>query len=161
MRKTIGMAALWLLAATGMASAQQVGKVGVDWLGNDIIVEAIKDPKVEGVTCHVSYFDRGIVDRLQKGKWFENPSDSSISCRQTGPIVIGDIDLGQSGEEVFKQGISLIWKKQVVNRIYDRKSDTLIYLSHSRQVQDGSAKMSLTTVPLYGQTVTWTKGKPQ
>ena len=49
----------------------------------------------------------------------------------------------------------------MVNRIYDRKSDTLIYLSHSRQVQDGSAKMSLTTVPLYGQTVTWTKGKPQ
>jgi len=161
LRKTIGMAALWLLAASGIASAQQVGKVGVDWLGNDIIVEAIKDPKVEGVTCHVSYFDRGIVDRLQKGNWFENPSDSSISCRQTGPIVIGDIDLGQSGEEVFKQGISLIWKKQVVNRIYDRKSDTLIYLSHSRQVQDGSAKMSLTTVPLYGQTVTWTKGKPQ
>ena len=29
------------------ALAQQVGEVGVDWLGNDIIVEAIKDPEVE------------------------------------------------------------------------------------------------------------------
>jgi CreA protein len=49
----------------------------------------------------------------------------------------------------------------VVNRIYDKKNETLIYLSHSRQVQNGSAKMSITTVPLYGQNVVWTKGKPQ
>ena len=152
-------AALALAAAP--ASAQQVGEVGVDWLGNDIMIEAIADPKVEGVTCHVSYFERGMIDRLQKGNWFEDPSDSSISCRQTGPIVIGDIDLSQGGEEVFKQGISLIWKKQVVNRIYDRGNDTLIYLSHSRQVQDGSAKMSISTVPLYNQHPTWINGKPQ
>jgi CreA protein len=75
--------------------------------------------------------------------------------------VIGDIDLSQDGEEVFKQGISLIWKEQVVNRIYDKKNNTLIYLGHSRQVQDGSAKMSISTVPLYGRDVTWTKGRPQ
>jgi CreA protein len=143
------------------ASAQQVGEVGVDWLGNDIIVEAVPDPKVKGVTCHVSYFERGMVDRLQKGNWFEDPSDSSISCRQTGPIVIGDISMDEGGEEIFNQGISLIWKQQVVNRIYDKANDTLIYLAHSRQVQDGSAKMSLTTVPLFGQEVTWTDGKPQ
>ncbi|AWC23339.1 MULTISPECIES: CreA family protein [Aminobacter] len=149
------------LGAAAPAFAQQVGEVGVDWLGNDIIVEAIKDPEVEGITCHVSYFDRGVIDRLQKGNWFENPSDSAISCRQTGPITIGEIDLGEEGEEVFKQGISLIWKEQVVNRIYDKKNETLIYLAHSRQVQDGSAKMSMTTVPLYGQEVVWTKGKPQ
>jgi CreA protein len=136
-KKILGVAALVLLPA--VAAAQEVGRVGVDWLGNDIIVEAVKDPKVDGVTCHVSYFDRGVIDRLQKGNWFEDPSDSSISCRQTGPITIGDIDLGEDGEEVFKQGISLIWKKQVVNRIYDGKNQTLIYLSHSRQVQDGSA----------------------
>jgi CreA protein len=149
------------MACARPALADQVGKVGVDWLGNDIIVEAIKDPAVEGITCHVSYFDRGVIDRLQKGNWFEDPSDSSIASRQTGPIAIGDNDLGEDGEEVFKQGISLIWKKQVVNRIYDKANDTLIYLSHSRQVQDGSAKMSISTVPLYGQNVTWKNGKPE
>lgn len=150
-----------LLAAGALpASAEEVGKVGVDWLGNDIIIEAITDPEVEGVTCHVSYFERGIIDRLQKGNWFEDPSNSSIACRQTGPITIGDIDMSKDGEEVFRQGISLIWKEQVVNRIYDRTTDTLIYLAHSRQVQDGSAKMSISTVPLYGQQVTWKNGKP-
>jgi len=146
---------------TAPAYADQVGEVGVDWFGNDIMVEAIKDPKVDGVTCHVSYFERGIVDRLQKGNWFEDPSDTAISCNQTGPIKIGEIALGQGGEEVFKQGISLIWKKQVVNRIYDKANNTLIYLSHSRQVQDGSAKMAISTVPLFGQNVIWEKGPPQ
>ena len=72
-----------------------------------------------------------------------------------------EIDLGEEGEEVFKQGISLIWKKQVVNRIYDKANQTLIYLSHSMQVKDGSAKMSISTIPLYGQEVVWTSGKPQ
>ena len=149
------------LTAAGPALTQQVGEVGVDWLGNDIIVEAVKDPEVEGVTCHVSYFDRGVIDRLQKGNWFEDPSDSSISCRQTGPIVIGDISMDEGGEEIFNQGISLIWKQQVVNRIYDKANNTLIYLSHTRQVQDGSAKMAISTVPLYNQEVTWTNGKPE
>ncbi|TIU03260.1 MAG: CREA protein, partial [Mesorhizobium sp.] len=78
-RKLIGGAlAACLVVGAGAAAAQEVGKVGVDWLGNDIIVEAIKDPKVEGVTCHVTYFERGMIDRLQKGNWFEDPSDSSI-----------------------------------------------------------------------------------
>ena len=148
-------------AVTSPGAAQEVGEVGVDWLGNDIIVEAIQDPEVKGVTCHVSYFERGIVDRLQKGNWFEDPSDSSIACRQTGPVVIGDIDLSKDGEEVFNQGISLIWKQQVVNRIYDKANNTLIYLSHTRQVQDGSAKMAISTVPLYNQEVTWSNGKPE
>ncbi|KRB22852.1 MULTISPECIES: CreA family protein [Mesorhizobium] len=160
-RKVIGGAlAACLALGTGGAVAEEVGKVGVDWVGNDIKIDAIKDPKVDGVTCHVAYFDRSVIDRLHKGNWFEDPSDSSISCRQTGPITIGNIDMSEGGEEVFKQGLSLIWKKQVVNRIYDKANETLIYLSHSRQVQNGSAKMSVTTVPLYGQNVVWSKGKP-
>ncbi|WP_193175861.1 CreA family protein [Oricola nitratireducens] len=151
LRYTVAVLAVAIAAAPSAAFAKEVGKVGVDWLGNDIIIEAIADPDVEGVTCHVAYFDRGLIDRLQKGNWFEDPSNSSIACRQTGPIKIGKIDLGEDGEEIFKSSRSLIWKKLVVKRIYDRDNNTLIYLSHSRQVQDGSAKMAISTVPLYGQ----------
>jgi CreA protein len=142
------------------AVAQVVGEVGVDWIGNDIIVEAVADPEVKGVTCHVTYFDRSIIDRLRQGNWFEDPSNSSIACRQTGPIEIGDIDLSKGGEEVFRQGRSLIWKDLLVKRIYDKTNDTLVYLAHSRQVVEGSAKMAISTVPLYGEEVTWTNGKP-
>lgn len=160
MRKILlgAMAALSLWAPA--RAADRVGEVGVDWTGNDIVIDAVADPKVQGVTCHVTYFDRGVIDRLRKGNWFEDPSNSSIACRQTGPIVIGDIDLDESGEEVFKAGLSLIWKSLVVNRIYDKKNDTLIYLIHSREVVDGSAKMAISTVPLYNQQATWTEGKP-
>ncbi|TPW29557.1 CreA family protein [Pararhizobium mangrovi] len=143
------------------AIARQVGDIGVDWVGNDIEIEAVHDPKISGVTCHIAYFDRSIVDRLQKGNWFEDPSNSSIACRQTGPIVIGDIKLDQGGEEIFDQRRSLIWKKLVVNRVYDSENNTLIYLAHARQVQDGSAKMAISTVPLYATEVTWKNGKPK
>ena len=84
-----------------MSNAEQVGEVGVDWVGNDILIEAIADPEVEGVTCHVAYFDRGLIDRLSKGNWFEDPSNGSIACRQTGPITIGDIDRSEEGEVSF------------------------------------------------------------
>jgi CreA protein len=142
------------------AHAEVVGEVGVDWMGNDIIVDALNDPKVKGVTCHVTYFDRGVLDRLKNGNWFEDPSNNSIACRQTGEIEIGAIDLSKEGEEVFKQGMSLIWKKMVVNRIYDKPNNTLIYLVHTRELTDGSAKMAISTVPLFNQKVTWTKGAP-
>jgi len=131
------------------APAEQVGNVDVDWLGNDIVIEAFSDPDVDGVTCHVSYFDRGLIDRLQKGNWFEDPSNSAISCRQTGTIVIGDIDRSDEGESIFSERRSIIWKSLSVKRIFDEANSTLIYVAHAREVQDGSAKMSISTVPLY------------
>ncbi|MFT4002127.1 MAG: CreA family protein [Rhizobium sp.] len=155
------IAASFLALAPVTASAEIVGKVGVDWTGNDILVDAVPDPEVSGVTCHVTYFDRSVIDRLRKGNWFEDPSNNSIDCRQTGPIEIGDISLSQSGEEVFRAGLSLIWKKLVVTRIYDKKNDTLVYLIHSRQLTNGSAKMAISTIPLFGQQVTWKSGKPK
>ena len=45
--------ALLLALAASSACAEEVGRVGVDWVGNDVVIEAIADPKVEGVTCHV------------------------------------------------------------------------------------------------------------
>ena len=155
------IAASFLALAPVSASAEIVGKVGVDWTGNDILVDAVPDPEVSGVTCHVTYFDRSVIDRLKNGNWFEDPSNNSIACRQTGPISIGDISLSEGGEEVFRAGLSLIWKKLVVDRIYDKKNDTLIYLIHSRELTNGSAKMAISTIPLFGQNVTWKNGKPK
>ncbi len=103
MNKLAGLlvAPMLLLGASAAVSAEEVGQVGVDWLGNDIVIDAVSDPKVKGVTCHLASFSRGMIDRLQKGNWFEDPSNASISCEQTGPISIGDIKLGKGGERVF------------------------------------------------------------
>ncbi|KMK68284.1 hypothetical protein IMCC21224_113165 [Puniceibacterium sp. IMCC21224] len=138
-----------LFASSGAAQAEEVGNVDVDWLGNDIIIEAFADPEVAGVTCHVAYFERGLIDRLQKGNWFEDPSNSSIACRQTGPIELGDIDRSDEGESVFSERRSIIWKSLSVKRIFDEANQTLIYISHARDVQNGSAKMAISTVPLF------------
>ena len=141
--------ALPLLLAAGPLAAEEVGKVGVDWVGNDIVIEAVHDPKVTGVTCHIAYFDRSVIDRLSKGNWFEDPSNASIACRQTGPIEIGDIDRSPDGEEVFRERRSIILKTLRIKRIYDEANRTLIYLAHARELTQGSAKMSISTVPLY------------
>lgn len=138
-----------LACLTLPAAAEQVGEVDVDWLGNDIIIEAIPDPKVKGVTCHLAYFERGIIDRLSNGNWFEDPSNSSISCRQTGPIEVGDISRSPAGEDVFRERRSIILKTLRVKRIYDEANRTLIYISHARELESGSAKMSMFTVPLF------------
>lgn len=148
MIRTAALAAALSLLAPAL-HAEKVGKVGVDWLGNDIIVESINDPKVQGVTCHIAYFERGIIDRLQQGNWFEDPSNSSLACTQTGPITLGDIKRGGSGEEVFRESRSIIWKSLRVTRIYDEANQTLIYLAHGSEVSQGSAKTAISTVPLY------------
>jgi CreA protein len=137
-----------LLLATPVP-AQEVGRVGVDWVGNDIIVEALPDPEVQGVTCHVSYFERSLIDRVSQGNWFEDPSNSSIACRQTGPITVGDIDTSPEGEEIFSERQSIILKSLRVTRIFDEENQVLIYLAHAAELTEGSAKMSISTIPLW------------
>lgn len=153
------VAAALSLAAAFPAFAEEVGSFRNDWTGNSIVVEAVTDPKVEGVTCHITRFDRSLIDRLSKGNWFIDPSNSSIACRQTGPITIGDINTSTKGEEVFSERLSLIFKSLAVRRIYDKKNETLVYVIYSRQVKDASAKMAISTVPLFRSEVTWAKEK--
>ncbi|GHC12185.1 MAG: CREA protein [Rhodobacterales bacterium 65-51] len=148
MRLPTTVTALCLSLTTLPATADVVGKVSVDWVGNDIIVEAIPDPKVQGVTCHLAYFDRSLIDRLSQGNWFEDPSYSAVDCTRTGPITMGDIDKGRDGEAVFSEGRSLIFKSLKLTRIYDAKNNALIYLAHASEVTQGSGKMSLSVVPL-------------
>ena len=159
------LAALAMTAAVAVTLAacgdsREVGNIGVDWTGNDIAIDAVVDPEVDGVTCHLAYFNRSFIDRLQQGNWFEDPSYSALDCSVTGPITIGDIALRAGGEEIFREGRSLIWKSLRVTRVYDEASNALIYLAHAREIQQGSGKMSLSVIPLAGEQVTWTNGAP-
>jgi CreA protein len=152
--------AMFCCLAAGATRAAEVGRFSNDWTGNGMVVEVFADPKIAGVTCHLVRFDRSVIDRLTKGHWFENPSNSAIACERSGPIVIGKIAAGPNGEEVFSERLSLFFKSMAVRRIYDKANDTLVYVAYSRQVKDASAKMALATVPLYGAAVTWSAGKP-
>lgn len=148
-RRSIGAAfcAALLISACGTGS-EEVGEFKNDWLGNEIKVEALSDPKTPGVVCHFTHFDRGVWDRLGKGNWFEDPSNASISCHRAGDIDLSLVTLEKSGEEVFSQRQSLFFKNVAVRRIIDLDNLAILYVVHSRKLVDGSAKMSLSTVPL-------------
>ncbi len=125
-----------------------VGEFSNDLMGNEIMVEAVRDPGLPSVVCHVAYFDRSFLDRMSQGNWFENPSNSSVSCQRTGPIDLSEISLDRSGEEIFSQRLSPFFKNTAVRRIVDLENHTLLYVSHSRELVEGSAKISLSSVLL-------------
>lgn len=156
----LAMTALVAVSLAACGDNRSVGSVGVDWTGNDIAIDAVADPQVQGVVCHLAYFNRSFLDRLSQGNWFEDPSYSALDCSVVGPITIGTIATRAGGEEIFKEGRSLIWKSLRVTRVYDAANNALIYLAHSRELQQGSAKMSLSVIPLNTEQVTWTNGAP-
>ena len=162
MNRLAALATAGVLAVTLAAcgDSREVGNVGVDWTGNDISIDAVADPEVDGVVCHLAYFNRSFIDRLQQGNWFEDPSYSAIDCAASGPVTVGDISMSPGGEEIFKQQRSLIWKSLRVSRVYDQANNSLVYLAHARELQMGSGKMSLSVVPLSGLDVTWANGAP-
>lgn len=137
------------LAAPVGALGDEVGCVSTNirmlGLANDkICIDSFKDPKVDGVVCHVSRARTGGV----KGSvgLAEDTSDASIACRQVGPISIkGDL---KDGEDVFKENRSWLFKKLQVVRFYDRPNNTLVYLSYSDRLIEGSPKNAISTVPI-------------
>ena len=130
------------------AHAQEIGSVDTafQWLGpnHKILIEAFDDPKIDGVTCYVSRSQTG---GIKGGLGLaEDTSDSSIACRQVGPINIKD--KFKDGEEVFTERRSLVFKKLRVVRFLDRPRNTLVYLVYSDRLIEGSPKNSLSAVPM-------------
>lgn len=50
---------------------------------------------------------------------------------------------------MFSERRSIVLKALRIKRIFDQRNQVLIYLAHAAEVTDGSAKMSISTVPLY------------
>jgi len=127
-------------------SKDEVGDVSLGMFTlKDIKLNSLVDPTVPGVTCHMASVEANLS--------LSDPSDSSISCRQTGEItsaMMAQIDKSKSGEVVFKKSKSVFFKSMKVRRIYDAKNQTLMYLSYATKETSGSFKHSLSTVPLWG-----------
>jgi CreA protein len=137
-----------LLSACGGSEEKQVGNFSNDLLGNEIAVEALRDPKLPNVVCHLAYFNRGFLDRLRQGNWFENPSNSAVSCQRTGPIDVAGVPLTVSGEEIFNQKQSLLFKRMALRRVVDLNNHTILYIAHTRELIEGSAKIAMSSVAL-------------
>ncbi len=135
------------LAACGRGGGQEVGHVTTDWTGNEIKIEAVRDPDMPGIVCHMTYFDRSVIDRLRQGNWFEDPSNTSISCQRIGAIDLSHVNV-RGQDEVFSHHQSLFFKSVVVRRIFDIPNRSVLYVSHGREIVQGSAKMGISSVAL-------------
>lgn len=146
-RPFVVIALMLTLAACG-DSPNEVGAFSNDLLGNEIKIEALPDPAIPTVVCHMASFERSVIDRARQGNWFEDPSNSSVTCQRTGPIDLARVDLGRSGDEIFNDRQSLFFKKVALRRIVDLDNRAILYVSHSREVIEGSAKMSISSIQL-------------
>ncbi|MBX3511168.1 MAG: CreA family protein [Hyphomonadaceae bacterium] len=141
------LTALFVLAACGDREGN-VGEFSNDLLGNEIMVEALRDPAIPGVVCHFAYFDRSVLDRLRQGNWFENPSNSAVSCQRAGAIDVTGVNTSRAGEEIFNERQSLFFKNVALRRIVDLQNGAILYVSHSREIIEGSAKIDISTIVL-------------
>ncbi|MDP9127685.1 MAG: CreA family protein, partial [Pseudomonadota bacterium] len=148
-KSAFGLALLLMAVSACPARADDVGCVSTNirmlGIANDkICVASFKDPKVDGVVCHISRAETGGA----KGAvgLAEDTSDAAISCRQVGAITLKE-DL-KDGEKVFKESRSFLFKTLQVVRFYDKPNNTLIYLSYSDKLINGSPKNAISTVPI-------------
>lgn len=137
-----------VLGAAGPLRAEEIGSVDTAFklLGPDhrIVIEAFDDPDVPGVACHLSRAKKGGLSGAVG--LAEDPSESSIACRQIGPIVLPE-EL-EDGDRVFTKRTSAVFKRTRVVRFLDRKRNVLIYLVYSGKIIDGSPKNAISTVPI-------------
>ena len=137
-----------VLAYSAPVRAEDIGCVTTAWkmLGANhrVCVEAFDDPKVSGVACHLSQARTGGVSGSLG--LAEDPSRFSIACRQVGPITLPD--KLKDNEEVFTADTSILFKETRVVRMFDRKRNTLVYLSYSTKMVDGSPMNAVSSVPI-------------
>jgi CreA protein len=148
MRVRHAAAGLALSSIVMCASAETVGSVDTAFkiLGPDhkVVVEVFDDPKVGGVSCYLSRAKTGGF----KGAigLAEDKADSSVACRQVGPISFNGKVPQQ--DEVFSERASVFFKHVRVVRMVDAKRNALVYLVYSDRLIDGSPKNSVTAVPV-------------
>ena len=139
---------LLLAALAQPVAAEEIGCATTTWkligANHRVCVYAYDDPKISGVTCHVSQARTGGV----KGSLglAEDPSQFSLACRQVGPITL-PAKLSDD-EVVFSEGTSLIFKETKIHRFLDKKRNVLVYMAISRKIIEGAPANSISTVPI-------------
>ena len=137
-----------LLVIPLSAGAETIGCVTTAWkligANHKVCVEAFHDPKVPGVTCHVSQARTGgVAGTLGLA---QDPSQFSLACRQTGAIAL-PAKLPKD-EVVFAEDTSILFKETRIVRLWDEANKTLVYLAISRKLIDGAPANSISTVPV-------------
>ena len=132
-----GLLAASLLVSNPLPVAAESSRVVGQLQGSGLLfkdtlqIESFEDPKVKGVTLYISNFQRPLTERLTSN-FMSDPSDASVSCARTGPVVVADnIGRGKGGEEVFEESRSLLFKTLRVQRVFDEEKKAVVYVSYN------------------------------
>ncbi|WP_018915598.1 CreA family protein [Vreelandella zhanjiangensis] len=138
---------LALFPSVLLAQDAHIGSVRTEFrmLGpnNTIEVERFDDPKVQGISCYISYSQIGGISGAVG--LAEEASEASVACRQTGEIVFNPAEVEEQ-EVVFTQRRSALFKNMRVVRMHDAETETFVYLTYSTKLVDGSPKNAITAV---------------
>jgi CreA protein len=104
----------------------------------------LDDPEIEGVSCYFTVPEIG--GWAGWAGFAEERSETSLACRQTGPVKINSTF--QQGEEMYRQRRSLFFKKMQIVRGCDAKRNVLVYLAYTDKLIEGSPQNSTSTVPI-------------
>lgn len=138
---------LALLPPALFAQDAHIGSVRTEFklLGpnNTIEVERFDDPKVQGISCYISYSQIGGLSGAVG--LAEEASEASVACRQTGEIIFNPADVEEQ-EVIFSQRRSVLFKNMRVVRMHDIATKTFVYMTYSTKLVDGSPKNAITAV---------------
>jgi len=153
MRKLIIGAMMAMFVSTTALAQQRIGEVATTWRmigpNDQVVVERFDDPKVEGVSCYLSRAETGGIAGMVG--LAEDPSRFSIACRATGPVrITGNIDRNRTGELVFSERTSILFKETRITRFYDSQRNVLVYLVWSTRLVNGSPFNAVTAIALNG-----------
>ena len=125
---------LSLSLIVSVATAETIATIKTSgvFIKDKLEVQAFDDG---GVTCYISMPKRALS--------FEDQTDSSISCRQTGIINKSQL---VSQKSIFSAKKGLFVKSVHMDRIYDKKRNVLIYASYTSKLSGDNANNSVSVV---------------
>lgn len=105
------------------------------FIKDKLVVEVFDDPDIPGVSCYATFPKRALS--------FKDQTDSSISCRQIGPINKNRL---HSRKDIFRVSKSIMFKKFHMDRIYDKRRNVLVYVGYTTKLTGDNANNSVSVV---------------
>ncbi len=143
MKKIIVMISILVLCLTTISFAgdgRKIAEITLKglFLKDKINVLVFQDPQMPFISIYLTHIKAG-------GFAMADPSNNSIATRLTGDV--GKI-YKEANPAVINLKKSIGWKTLKIARFYDKSNNTMVYVTYSTKVIEGSLKHSMSVVPL-------------
>ncbi len=125
-----------IIVAPSSRADQVIGNVDTHglFIKDKLRVEQFDDPGLGGISCYITLQYRPIE--------IEDASDVAMSCLQVGPIV----GTPSSQADIFSQKKSWFIKSLRVDRLFDAKRNTVVYLAYTKSLGSRNDAHAISTV---------------